>query len=149
MPQQVISFHYDLKDEKGKMLESSRKGEPLSFLEGVSQIIPGLEKELVKMAIGKTQEIFVPYQEGYGVYDQSLVAQVPRKHFPSSTVKEGDVFQVERDGMMRLITIIEIAEDMVTIDANHPMAGQNLVFMVEMIARRDATPEEISHRHVH
>ncbi|OGX07055.1 MAG: hypothetical protein A2Z88_03110 [Omnitrophica WOR_2 bacterium GWA2_47_8] len=149
MAQQVITFHYDLRDEKKEMMESSKSGEPLSFLEGSGQIIPGLEKELIKLTVGKKQEVFVSYQEGYGPYDQSLVVEVPRKEFPVKEVKEGDLFQVEKEGEMNVVRVIEIADDKITIDANHPMAGKNLIFVVEVTNRRDATPEEIAHGHVH
>ncbi len=149
MAQQVITFHYELKNEQGKTVESSRQGNPLSFLEGVGQIIPGLEQELLKLSEGQSQEIFVPYQEAYGPYDQTLVVEVPRKNFPVEKVKSGDVFQVERGGQARLVTVVEVKEETVTVDANHPMAGKNLAFSVEVVKRRDATPDEIAHGHSH
>lgn len=149
MPQQVITFHYELKDEKGTMLDSSRGAEPLSFLEGVGQIIPGLEKELLKMAVGQNQQVYVPYEEGYGPYDQGLVVKIPRKNFPAKEIKEGDVFQVQRREGPQLVMVVEITQDTVTVDANHPMAGKNLFFTVEVTAKRDATVEEVSHGHAH
>lgn len=149
MVQQVISFHYELKNEKEEIMDSSREAEPLTFLEGVGQIIPGLEKELLKMAVGQSQVVYVPYEEGYGAYDQSLVVKVPRKNFPAKDIKEGDVFQVERREGPQLVTVVELSNDTVTVDANHPMAGKNLFFSVELMAKREATPEEVSHGHAH
>ena len=149
MPQQVIAFHYDLKNENKETIESSNPGEPLSFLEGSGQIIPGLEKGLLKLAAGDRQDVFVPFADGYGPHDASLVVKVPRKNFSAPQINKGDIFQVNDHGHTRLITVVAIEGDEVMVDANHPMAGKNLIFSVEMMSRRDATPEEISHGHVH
>ncbi|MDZ4242495.1 MAG: peptidylprolyl isomerase, partial [Candidatus Omnitrophota bacterium] len=145
----VISFHYDLKDDKGQMIESSRGTEPMAFMEGVGQIIPGLEKALLELAVGQSKDVFVACEDAYGPYDQTLIANVPAGQFPTPNVKEGDVFQVEREGAIRLVTVVEVKDGTVTIDANHPMAGRSLNFTVEIVTRRDATPEELSHGHAH
>ena len=149
MPKQVITFHYELKGDQGEIIDTSKGGQPLSFLEGSNQIIQGLANFLLTVKVGESQEVTVPYQEAYGAYDQKLVAQVPRSQFPPSEVKAGDMFQVEKEGVNRNITIIDIAGDMVTVDANHPLAGKDLAFWVQVTERRDATPEEIAHGHVH
>jgi FKBP-type peptidyl-prolyl cis-trans isomerase SlyD len=149
MIKQVITFHYELKDDAGKALDSSQGREPITFLEGSDAIIPGLEEALLLLKKSDSKEIHVPYQDAYGPYDQSLVAKVARNQFPADDLKIGDVFQVEKDGMHRLITVIEIAGADVTIDANHPMAGKNLHFSVQVVDRRDATTDEILHGHVH
>src|SRR5262245_24177398 len=149
MTKQVITFHYELKDDAGKPLDSSKGGQPIAFLEGSDSIIPGLEEALLQLQKDDTKEINVPYQDACGPYDQSLVARVARKQFPTENLKVGDVFQVEKDGMHRLITVIEIAGEEVTIDANHPMAGKNLHFKVQIVEKRDATTEEILHGHAH
>ena len=149
MTKQVVTFHYELKDEAGLTIDSSRPGEPLSFLEGSGQIIPGLEPALLTLDQGKVEEIVVPYQEAYGPYDQSLVAQMPRNQFPTMEIKSGEMFEVEKDGAIRLITVLEVTSDTVTVDANHPLAGKNLVFFIGVTARRDATAEEIAHGHAH
>ena len=149
MTKQVTTFHYELKDESGKIMDSSKGGTPLSFLEGSDQIILGLEEALVLLKKGDAKDVHVPYEDAYGPYDQKLVAQVSLNQFPSGTPKVGDVFQIEKDGMHRLITVIEVGGDTVTIDANHPMAGKNLNFWVQIVERRDATTEEIEHGHAH
>ena len=149
MTKQVISFHYELQDEGGVVIDSSREAEPMMFLEGTSQIIPGLEPTLLKLEPGKVQKVEVPYQEAYGPYDQSLVAQVPIDQFPMKDVKSEDVIQVEKDGAIRIITVLEVAGDTVKVDANHPLAGKNLIFFVEVMGRREATTEEITHGHAH
>ena len=149
MHKQVIAFHYQLKNDKGEILDSSKSGEPLMFLEGSHQIIEGLEKALVKLEKGAKSEIFVPYQEGYGAYDQKLVGTIARSQFPPGPIKVGDVFQSEKNGQAQMITVIEISDTTVTIDGNHPMAGKNLYFSVEIVERREATPEEVAHGHAH
>ena len=149
MSKQVIAFHYELKGDKGELLDSSQDRDPLMFLEGAQQIIPGLEKVLVGLQKGAKSQVFVPYQEAYGAYDQKLVGAIARSQFPEGPIKVGDVFQSEKDGLVQMITIIEITDDIVTIDANHPMAGKNLNISVEIIERRDATAEEVAHGHAH
>ena len=149
MTKQVITFHYELKGDAGEIIDSSRGGEPISFLEGSSQIIAGLEEVLMGLKQGTSKEVHVPYQDAYGAYDQGLVAQVPRNQFPSEKIKAGDMFQIEKDGQLRVITVVEVTDDLVTVDANHPLAGKNLNFQVELVDRRDATAEEVAHGHVH
>ena len=149
MHKQVIAFHYELKNDKGELLDSSSGRDPLMFLEGSQQIIPGLEKALVKLEKNAKSEIHVPYEEAYGPYDQKLVATLARGQFPPGPLKIGDVFESEKDGQVQMITVVEVTDKTVTIDANHPMAGKNLHFSVEIIERREATPEEVVHGHAH
>lgn len=149
MPKQVIIFHYELRGENGDVIDTSADGEPMSFLEGAGQIISGLEDVLLGMPQGEKRKVEIHYQDAYGAYDQKLVARVPRDQFPTETVKKGDVFQVEQNGAIRMISVVEVEAEFVTIDANHPMAGKNLDFTVEIVSRRDATPEELAHGHAH
>ncbi|MDO8580605.1 MAG: peptidylprolyl isomerase [Candidatus Omnitrophota bacterium] len=149
MAKQVITFHYELKSDDGKLLDSSLGEEPISFLQGTDQIIPGLEEALLNLKQGAKEKIYVAYQDAYGPYDQTLVAKVPRSQFPPDPIKVGDVFQIKKNGDLRVISVMDVASDMITIDANHPMAGKNLTFHVEIVGRRDATPEEINHGHIH
>ena len=149
MPRQVIGFHYELKDDAGNIIDSSCGGEPLTFLEGSGQIISGLEPSLLNLEKGKVEKISVPAKDAYGVYDQNLVGQVQRNQFPNQELKSGDVFEVQKENAIRLITVLEVAEDLVTVDANHPLAGKDLNFVVEVTSCRDATEEEITHGHAH
>lgn len=149
MTRQVISFHYELKDATGNLIDSSREGQPLTFLEGGGQIIPGLEPALTKLEKGKVETVSVVANDAYGPYDQGLVTQVPREQFPKTEIKSGDVFEVQKGGQVHLITVVEVTNDAVTVDANHPLAGKDLTFLVEVTSRRDATSEEISHGHAH
>ena len=149
MSQSVISFHYVLTDKSGKTIENSKGKEPLSYLEGVGQIIPGLEKELGALKVGDKKEVTVPYQEAYGAYNQTLIYSVEREKFPAGDIKIGDVYQVGAGDSYQLVTVIEITETQVTLDANHPLAGQDLTFNVEILEKREATAEEIAHGHIH
>lgn len=149
MTKQVVTFHYELQDDGGVTIDSSREAQPMTFLEGAAQIIPGLEPALLSLGEGNVEKVAVPYDEAYGPYDQSLVAKVPRTQFPTQEIKTGDIFQVEKDGAVRLITVVEITPEEVTVDANHPLAGKNLTFFIEVMGRRDATAEELAHGHVH
>ncbi len=150
MIKQVITFHYFLKDKSSKLIDSSEGGEPITLLEGAGQIIKGLEKILVTLNKGDKKEIEVPYQDGYGAYDQRLIYKIPRSKFPPGPIKIGDMFQISnKEGSYRVVTIIDLTESEVTLDANHPLAGEDLFFTIEIIDRRDATPEEMAHGHAH
>lgn len=149
MAQQVVTFHYDLKDKDNALVDSSRGEKPLTILEGAGQIISGLETVLMASQKGDIKDVLIPYQDAYGPYDQMLVSQVPRDQFPPQPIKTGDMFQIQREGTPRVITVIDVTDAIITIDANHPMAGKDLNFHIEIIGRRDATPEEIEHGHVH
>ena len=149
MSKKVISFHYTLHDTAGKMHDTSQNREPLMFLEGSGHIIPGLETQLVLLEKGDKKKINVSYQEAYGSYDQTLIFTASKKEFPSEQVKVGDIFQVEQGDRLQIVTVIEVKDDEVILDANHPLAGKELVFDIEIIDKREATPEEIAHGHVH
>ena len=146
---QVITFHYELKGSEGEILDSSKGETPLSFLEGSQQIIPGLEEVLLILKKGESKNVSIPYRDAYGAYDQTLVAKIPQDQCPSQPLNVGDVFEVEKKGMRRMVTVVEVADDTIIVDANHPLAGKDLNFWVEIINRRDATAEEIDHGHVH
>jgi len=141
MAKQVITFHYTLTDKSGKTIDSSRDGEPLAFLEGAGQIIPGLENALLLLKLGDRKDLKIPYIEAYGPYDQTLVYQVPLSKLPSDQTKVGDMFQVGKNDHYQVVTVVEVSEMQVTVDANHPLAGQDLNFAVEIMATRDATPK--------
>lgn len=149
MPKQVLSFHYTLTDEQGKQIDSSTGLSPMLFLEGSGQIIPGLEVELLRMQVGDQKQVNVPYGEAYGAYDQNQVYRVSRKNFPPGDLAVGDAFEMGEGNQYRIITVLEVVNDEVVVDANHPLAGKNLVFQVELINRRDATADELTHGHAH
>lgn len=146
----VVSFHYTLKDASGEVLEESRGEEAMSYLEGVGQIIPGLEKELRGLKKGDKKSVHVKAAEAYGDYDEALVAEVPRNAIPKKDVEVGDQFHAQgEDGHPRIVTVTEVTDKTVTVDGNHPLSGQDLNFDVEITDVRDATKEEIEHGHAH
>ena len=149
MMPQVISFHYTLTDKRGQLIDTSRNGKPLIFLEGAGQIIPGLEAILILLKTGDKKVTTVPYHEAYGPYDQSLIYKVERSQMPAQPVKLGDLYQIGKEGRQRLVTVVEVTESQVILDANHPLAGQDLTFDVEVMNVRLATQQEIDHGHVH
>ena len=146
----VIGFHYTLTDKSGTVLDSSIGDEPLFFLEDSQQIIPGLEKEILTMKVGDKRKIEVKAQDAYGDVNPELVVKVKKTQFPpDATLTVGDQFQVNNDHHSPVFTIMSVDADEVTVDGNHPMAGKDLVFDVELVGSREATQEEVSHGHAH
>ncbi len=142
----VVTFHYTLKDEADKVIDSSAGGEPLAYLHGHGNIVPGLERELSGKSVGDRLQVRVPAAEGYGEYDRALVQKVPRRALKGiADVRVGLRLQAGHQA----VTVTHIAGDMITLDGNHPLAGQNLNFDVEITAVRAATEEELAHGHVH
>jgi FKBP-type peptidyl-prolyl cis-trans isomerase SlyD len=146
----VVTIHYTLKNDAGETLDSSAGGDPLVYLQGNGNLIPGLENALEGKQAGDKVSVKVSPGEGYGEYDKALVQQVPRRSFKGiANVQVGMQFQVQSDRGPRAVTVTHVVGDMVTVDGNHPLAGQNLNFDVEVAEVRVATDEELAHGHVH
>lgn len=146
----VVSFHYTLKDSAGKVLESSNGDEPLSYLEGVGQIIPGLESALQGLKKGDKKNVNVKAAEAYGEVDQDMVVQVPRAQIPKKDVVVGDRFHADSGGgHTQVVVVTGVTDTHITVDGNHPLAGQDLNFEVEITDVRDATADEMAHGHAH
>ena len=150
-PQKVVSIDYTLKDDSGNVLDSSQGSEPLSFIYGTGSIIPGLEKALEGKATGDEVSVTVEPEEGYGQYDDSLIIQVTKDKFQDpDNVQEGMQVQAQsQDGNVQILTVKSIDGEQVTLDANHPLAGQRLNFDVEVAEVREPTQEELDHGHIH
>ena len=138
-----LTFHYTLRNRDGRILDTSRGAAPLSCLEGAGQIIEGLEDSLGRMTEGETRQVVVPPERGYGLREAELVQKVPRGHLPVDDVKVGDQFQTGPDRSAPVVTVVAVEGEEVLLDANHPLAGEELHFEVELIALRAATPEEL------
>ena len=146
----VIGFSYILFDQQGTMIESSKDHGPLYFLENSSQIIPGLENELVKMNVGDKKKINVAAKDAYGDTRSDLIVNIKMNQLPTGKpVAIGDQFRVDANNHSPVFVVKAINGDQVTLDGNHPMAGKNLVFDVEISLIREATQDEISHGHAH
>lgn len=146
----VVSFHYTLKDKQGNVLESSFGDEPLVFMEGVGQIIPGLESAIMGLKKGEKKSVEVKAEDAYGEYEKELVVQVPRAQIPKKDVAVGDRFHADSgQGHTQVVVVTAVDDAHVTVDGNHPLAGQDLSFDVEVTDVRDATAEEVEHGHAH
>lgn len=148
----VISFHYTLTGQDGEVIDTSRDSkQAFSYLEGMNQIIPGLEKAMSLLNVGDTRKIEVEAKDAYGEHDPQLIVDVPKTKLPNSDKLEvGDQFQASGpNGEHLLFRVIELNGDEVKLDGNHPLAGEKLTFDVEVTAVRDATAEEMAHGHAH
>ena len=148
----VISFHYTLTGTDGEVIDTSRDSkQPFSYLEGMSQIIPGLEKQMALLAVGDKRKIEVDAKDAYGEHDPQLIVDVPKSKLPNAEGLEvGDQFQASGpNGEQLLFRVLEFKDEQVKLDGNHPLAGEKLTFDVEVMAMRDATAEEMTHGHAH
>ncbi|MGQ7248181.1 FKBP-type peptidyl-prolyl cis-trans isomerase [Halomonas sp. V046] len=146
----VVAFHYTLTNDAGEVLDSSEGREPLTYLHGAGNIIPGLEKELEGKAAGDKVEAKVAPAEGYGELQEQLVQEVPRDAFQGvEGIEPGMQFQAQTEGGPLMVTVTKVEGDTVTVDGNHPLAGQHLNFDVEIAEVREASQEEVEHGHVH
>ena len=146
----VVTFHYTLTDNEGTELDSSSGGDPLSYLEGAGNIIPGLESELAKLEVGAKKKVTVAAKDAYGEKNPDMVMEVPRTQFPTDVqIKVGDQFRTSDDHHSPVFMVMKITDSHVTIDGNHPLAGKELTFDVEITEIRNASKEELAHGHVH
>lgn len=149
-PRTVAIFHYDLADGAGRRIESSRTGRPLAVLHGAGNVIAGVEAALAGREPGARFTVTVPPEQGYGERRDGLVQRVPKKHLRDpQRLRPGDsTVLATRDGQ-RMVSVLKVGQSVVDVDLNHPMAGRTLVFDIEVLAVREATPEEIEHGHAH
>ena len=146
----VVSIHYTLKNDAGETLDSSASGDPLTYLHGQGNLVAGLERELEGKNVGDKLHVKVAAADGYGEYDKDLVQKIPRRALKGlSEVRVGMRLHTQTEHGPRAVTVTQIIGDMVTIDANHPLAGQALNFDIEITEVRAATEEELEHGHVH
>lgn len=141
----VVSMHYELKDAKtNEVLDSNINGNPLSFIMGKGQIIPGLETQISELQEGAQKQIEVSSKEAYGEYDQSALQKLPKEQFAGIELAPGmTLYGQGEKGETVQVTVKEFTEDEVTVDFNHPLAGKNLLFDINITEVRDATDEEL------
>jgi FKBP-type peptidyl-prolyl cis-trans isomerase SlyD len=146
----VVSIHYTLKDDAGETIDSSAGGDALTYLHGHGNLVAGLERELEGKNTGDKLHVKVEPADGYGEYDKELVQKAPRRTLKGiSNLKVGMRLHAQTEHGARAVTVTQILGDMVTLDRNHPLAGQALNFDIEVTDVRAATEEELEHGHVH
>jgi FKBP-type peptidyl-prolyl cis-trans isomerase SlyD len=146
----VVTLHYTLTDDAGTVIDQSNDGSFL-YLHGAKNIIPGLENALTGKAAGDELKVTVAPEEAYGERNDAAKEDVPREMFPADTeIEPGMQFHAEGpEGQMITVTVIEVSDDTVTVDGNHPLAGVQLNFDVKVVDVRDASAEELEHGHAH
>ncbi len=146
----VVVFHYTLRDEANTEVETSRGGDPSAYLHGVNGIIPGLEKALAGHSSGDVFSATLTAEQAYGQHEPDRVQRVPAKHLLyKGKLKPGMVAQLQTSEGRRAVTVVKAGKFSADVDTNHPLAGQALTFDIEIIDVREATPEELAHRHAH
>jgi len=146
----VVLFDYTLRDDAQNLVDTSEGREPLGYIHGNGQIVPGLEKALQGKQTGDTLKVDVSVEEGYGERDEAKIVKIERKQIQGvKDLEVGTRLQANGAQGIQIVTVVALDEKTVTIDANHPMAGQGLHFDITIREVRDATTEERDHGHVH
>ncbi|MBT6614663.1 MAG: peptidylprolyl isomerase [Deltaproteobacteria bacterium] len=146
----AISINYELTNDAGEVLDSTQYQDPMIYLHGANDILPALEKALEGKSLKARVRVKVSPEEGYGEYNEELVQSIPLSSFPNSDkIVVGTQFQLDTSQGPKIATITKIEGAEFTLDMNHPLAGQTLNFDIDVVAIRDATPEEIEKGHIH
>ena len=148
----VVLFHYivsEVGNDDAAEMESSRDRDPMAILAGHGNVIPGLEKAIDGREAGERFEVDVVAAEAYGERREGLGQRVPKKHFGSQKLEPGMQVVLNTNFGPRAVTIQKVGMSVVDVDLNHPMAGKDLHFDIEIVDVREASPEEIEHGHVH
>ena len=146
----VVTINYMLKDDSGGLIESSEGQEPLTYLHGQGNIIPGLETSLEGRSAGESINISIQPEDAYGVWEESKILNIPKGQFSGvDDVKTGMQFSVHSNEGEQIVTVTKVEGETVTVDANHPLAGKTLDFDVTVVGIRDATKDELDHGHAH
>jgi FKBP-type peptidyl-prolyl cis-trans isomerase SlyD len=150
-PNCVVSIEYTLRDEDGEVIDSSEGAAPLTYIHGQGQLVPGVEKALLGKSVGDALRFVVAPEEGYGEFDLDAIQVVNRSAFPPDVeLVEGMEFFVEdQAGTPSPVSIMAINGDEISLDFNHPLAGEELDFDVKIKEVRAATAEELAHGHAH
>lgn len=147
----VVTLNFTLKDDEGNILDSTETGGLFSYISGKNMILPKLEEAVNNMIIGTRKQLKFEAKDGYGDYNEDAVQVVGKENFPEDFILEAgmEYMASNPDGVQMPFIITNVEDETVTIDFNHPLAGKNLNFDIELVDVRDATPEELAHGHVH
>lgn len=145
----VVGINYVLKDDAGVILDQSKDGQPLYYIQGIGNLIPGLEEELEGKAAGDVLNVSIAPEKAYGIKNEELIQQVPLEAFGGQEVKPGMQFTANNGDNQYNVVVTAVSDSNVTVDANHPLAGATLHFDVEVKDVREATSDELDHGHVH
>jgi FKBP-type peptidyl-prolyl cis-trans isomerase SlyD len=145
----VVTMDYTLSDDDGNVIDSSRGNDPLSYIQGTGNIIPGLEAALEGKTPGENVAVSIAPEDGYGERDESLLQVVPRNLFNVDDLQVGMFFETQTQAGAQVVTVVGVTDEEVTVDANHPLAGKTLNFDVDVVDVREASEEELEHGHVH
>ena len=146
----AVSFHYTLKNADGEQMETSREKDPMSYLHGANNIIPGLEKAMEGHAVNDEFSVTVEPEEAYGVRNENNVQRVPLKRLKGiGKVSVGQVLSLQTNQGQVQVTVLKVGRFNIDVDGNHPLAGMALTFDVEITDIREASAEELEHKHVH
>ncbi len=146
----VVSIDYTLKNDDGKILDTSEGREPLNFIHGNGHLIPGLEEALEGKTKDKKLSVSIPPEKGYGIRSEEMIQTVDRSNFDKEAqIETGMQFQAQMDNGVQLLTVTKVEGNNVTLDGNHPLADKTLHFDVNVVDVREATKEELEHGHVH
>jgi peptidylprolyl isomerase len=133
-PGTTVRVHYTGRLEDDRVFDSSTGGEPLEFTVGEGRVIPGFEQAVVGMQVGEKRTITIPPEQAYGPRDDEMIAEVERDKFPPDIAPEvGQQLQMKQQGQTYIVTVAEVTDETVKLDANHPLAGKELIFDVELV----------------
>ena len=144
MSNKVYSVEYTVKNAKGEVVDTNVGGAPLEFISGKNQMIPGFEKAVLEMKEGEEKTVTIPSSEAYGEYREDLTQTLPIEQFEGIELKKGmTLYGQGPDGQTIAVTVKDFDDKNVTIDYNHPLAGEDLTFTIKLLSKRDATADEV------
>lgn len=147
-PSRVVALHYALRDEQGRTLDDSRaRQQPLTYLHGHGNLFPALEQAMAGQGAGEALSVTLSPAQTYGERNEALVSESPRSAFPDESLRPGQCFQAQGPDGPRTVTLTAIGDTRVTVDANHPLAGETLTYELEILEVREATRAELAKGH--
>jgi FKBP-type peptidyl-prolyl cis-trans isomerase SlyD len=145
----AVSIEFTLKDQQGEVMETSVGKDPLWYLHGEGNLVPGLEKALDGKEPGETVDVTLAPADAYGEHDEKEIRKVPLRKLKAPKIQVGGRYQLQEKDGVRVVVVKSVSGDYAQIDGNHPLAGQTLHFIVKVMEVRDATEDELQHGHVH